>query len=341
MSGNRLLIAFAVLVVLLGLTVWKWKARESEDLRPPDVTVALPKVQKDAVDGLEVAVPGKTPVKLEKKDGKWRLSQPVSAPADDSAVSAAVDKLAELESLGVAATREDSHKQLEVDEAQAVHVAATAGGKTLADVLIGAYRSGNTMVRPKGSVTVATAKGSIKFAFDKDVKDWRDRSIVDVPLDNVKDALFQNANGVFRFVNEAGTWKQAAGEKAIAGFDGEQVKSILGSATNLSATDFASAGVTAEAAGVGAAALGVVRFTATSDKGAEEVLLRVGQKIDTNYYLAREGHEPVYVVSQFVGDRLLPTAEKFAKAVEPAADGGKKPPVSKTASRPAAKPAAK
>src|SRR4051812_44237264 len=113
MSGNRLLTAAAVLVALLGLTVWKWKAQESEDTRPAEVTVTLPKLDKNAIDTIEISVPGKTPVKLTKQDKAWRLSAPVSAPADQNAVETAITKLTELEVSGIAATKADNHKQLE------------------------------------------------------------------------------------------------------------------------------------------------------------------------------------------------------------------------------------
>jgi hypothetical protein len=335
MSGNRLLAAFAVLVALLGLTVWQWKARESEDDRPAEASVKLPKVEKDSVDGLDITAPGKTTVKLVKKDKAWRLTAPVDAPADQNAVDTALSKLSEMEVVGTAATKEENHKQLEVDDAQALHVVARQGSKMLIDLMIGTNRGGNTVLRQAGTIPVAAIKGPIKYALDKEVKDWRDRSIVDVQLDSVSDAVFQNENGRFHFVQEGGAWKQAAGEKPIPDFDGAQVKSILGAATNMSAMDFAGPEINADAVGVGATPKASVMFHGKSDKaGEQDVLLRIGLKKDASYYLMREGNEPIYLVSEFVGQRLQPTAAKFAKEAPAAAPGapgaaGKKPAVVK------------
>ena len=74
----------------------------------------------------------------------------VYSEADKDAVDTAVSKLAELEAVSVAATKVENHERLEVTDAKGVHVVAKQGDKVLADVLIGAYLSGNTMVREAG-----------------------------------------------------------------------------------------------------------------------------------------------------------------------------------------------
>ena len=184
----------------------------------------LPKIKKDDIDELSVAAPEKKPVILKKADKAWKLSEPLATDADHTAVEAALGKLEELEVIGVAATKPENHEKLEVTDAKAVHVIAKQAGKPVLDLLIGSYSSGNTMVREKSAVNVATVKGSIKYPFDKEVKEWRDRSIVDVPVDQVQSAVFANKNGTWKFVKADGAWKQAPGEKEIAEFDPSKVK---------------------------------------------------------------------------------------------------------------------
>jgi Domain of unknown function (DUF4340) len=317
MSRNRLLFASALLVALLGLTIWKWKAQQVEYTKPADVTVSLPKLSVSEISQLELTTPGNPTIKLEKQaSGAWRMKAPVAAEADKGAVETAVAKLAELEVLGVAATKAESHALLEVTEDKATHVVAKHGPKLLVDLLIGRYRSGNTSVRQQGATLVASVKGSIKFAFDKTVKDFRDRTIVEVAAEKVQSARFVSANGAFAFVSEAGAWKQAPGEKPIASFDAEQVKAIVAAAANMTASDFAPADLTADAAGLGSAPLASVQLVATTDLGTEEISLSLGRKLDNGYYLSRKGKDPIYMVSEFVGDRLQPTAAKLAKLPE-------------------------
>jgi hypothetical protein len=323
MSGNRLMTATIVLGVLLALTVWKWQARQSEDAGTEQVTAKLPKLDKATLDELEVTTPGKPTVKLVKKDKLWSLTEPLAAKADENAVDSALAKLAELEATGIAATQAENHKKLEIDDAQAVHVVAKQAGKTVADVWFGALRNGNTMVREQGNPTVIAAKGSLKYAFEKELKEWRDRTIVESDTDKLATAAFENAKGTLRFVLEGADgskqWKQAAGEKAIAGFDPAKAKSVITSITHLHASDFAVPETTREAAGLAPAPAATVTLT-SSDPTVAPIVLHVGGKQGDEYYVAREGSEPIYVVSQFSGERLLASTDKFVKD-EPKPEG--------------------
>jgi hypothetical protein len=313
MQANKILTGLAVLAVLLAITVWQFNAREQEYTRAPEVSVKLPKIKKDEVDELSVAVPEKTAVSLKKTGKTWNLVEPMQTSADQAVVDAVLAKLEELEVTGVAATKPDNYAQLEVDDKKATHVVAKQGGKVVADLLIGAYRGGSTMVREKSAVNVATVKGSIKYAFDKELKDWRDRLVVEVTSDQVTAVAFENAKGAFRFVHEGTAWKQAPGEKPLPNFDGAKVNSLVGTATSLHATDFAAKDVTADAAGVGDKSEGVVTLTTGGDAGVQTVVLHVGHKHDDSYYLTREGKDSIFLVSEFAGGRLTPSAEKFAK----------------------------
>ncbi|HTU60475.1 MAG TPA: hypothetical protein VMF89_18620, partial [Polyangiales bacterium] len=97
MSGNKNLVAFVVLAALLGITVWQFKARDSEDQRAADVTVTLPKIKKEDVDELSISAPEKTPVSFKKVDNKWRMTAPLDSDADSSAIDTALSKLSEFE----------------------------------------------------------------------------------------------------------------------------------------------------------------------------------------------------------------------------------------------------
>jgi hypothetical protein len=313
MSGNKLLLATVVLAALLAVTVLKFNAREAEDDHAPSVSVKLPKIKKEDIDELSIAAPEKPAVALKKVDKTWTLTSPLQAAADSSAVDTVLSKLAELEVIGVAATEVSNHEKLEVTDAKAVHVLAKQAGKPVADLLIGAYRSGNTMVREPSSNNVATVKGSIKYAFEKEVKDWRDRAVVDVTAEQVKTIRFDNAKGSFHFVKEGSEWKQAPGDKPLPNFESGKIVSLVGTATTMRANDFAADGVTADTAHVGAKPDGIVTLTTGGDAGEQTIVLHVGQKQGDGYYLMREGKETLYVVSQFAGERMLSGPDKFVK----------------------------
>jgi len=322
MPVNKLLVAASLLLALLGLTVWQWSTRSAEDDRAADVSVTLPKLKKDDIDELSIAAPGKPPLAFKKNEQTWELTAPVSARADQSNVDTALSKLAELEVISVAATKAENHDKLEVTDSKGAHVIAKQQGKPVLDLLIGAYRSGNTAVREPSNPVVASAKGSIKYAFDKDVRDWRDRAILDVKMDDVQAIRFEGPQGTFRFVKDGKDFKQAPGESPLANLDGSKVWGLVNTVNSLRADDFAAPEVTPEAAGVAPKADGSVVLTAKVKDAEQQLTLRVGHQVGDRYYVKRDDASTLYLVSKFTGERLLAGKERFVKDEQPKAANG-------------------
>lgn len=312
---NKLGIASVALVALAAITFFKLNARRSEDTEQPKVTVTLPKIKSDQVDELELSSPDKPKVRLVKKDGAWRVAEPVDAKADDNAVNTAITKLSELEVSSVAATLPKSHAKLEVDEKGSTHVIAKGAGKVLLDAFIGAYKSGSSMVRLNGQDAVAAVRGSIRFAFTKDTKEWRHRQINDTPAETVQQITFTNKDGRLQFKREADdkfVQVIAKGDKKIEPLDANKVKGVVGTAANLSATDFAAPGETPEQLGFTADS-GTVVLDVKNDKGESQITYRIGGQKDQSYYVRKDGDDITYVVSAWIGGRLLSNKESLTK----------------------------
>lgn len=325
---NKLAIASIVLVALGALTFIQLNARRSEDTEQPKVKVELPKIKSDQVEELVLAPPDKPKVKLVKKDGAWRVVEPVDAKADDNAANTAVTKLTELEVSSVAATLKKSHEKLEVDEKTGTHVIASGGGKTLIDAYIGAYKSGSSMVRLNGQEAVAAVRGSIRFAFTKDVKDWRDRQVNDTPPETVQQITFTNKAGRLQFKREGDAFVQvlAKGEKKIDPLDANKVKGVVGTAANLSATDFATGSETPEQLGFTPES-GTVVLDVKNDKGEEsQITYRIGAQKEQSYYLRKDGDDLTYVISAWIGGRLLSDREGLTKK-DKGAEGSRENPI--------------
>jgi len=320
---NKLGIASVVLVVLAGITFFQLNARRSEDVEQPKVTIELPKLKTDQIDELELTAPDKPKARLVKKDGAWRLVEPVDAKADENAVNTAITKLTELDMAGVAATLAKNHEKLEVDEKNATRVIAKGGGKVLLDAFVGAYKSGSTMLRLNGQEPVAAVRGSIRFAFTKDTKDWRDRKINDIPPSTVQQITFVNGATklVFKRENDAFVQVLGKGEKKIDPLDANKVKGVVGTSANLSATDFAAPGETPEQLGFTAQSPSVVLDVKNEAGEESQVVYRIGGKKDESYYVRKDGDDVTYVVSQWIGERLLSTRESLTKK-EPEAPKG-------------------
>lgn len=325
MSKNRLSIAFVILLVLGGLTLSLQSSRRGEDRQTPKVEVKLPKIDRDKVDDLELSAPDRAKVHLVKKGDAWRMVEPVDANADQEAVGSALSKLAELEVTGVAATKAANHERLEVDAKKGTHVVVKSGGSVVLDAFVGTYQSGNSMLRLQGADNVATVKGSIRYAFTKFPREWRDRAITKVETKDVQQIAFDSKNGHFVFARKGDDWQQvlakpSKSEKKIEPLDPSKVKGLVGTASSLNATDFADPAITVEQAGLGAGAA-TVTVQLANDAGTQQIVYRVGKQVEQNFYLQRDGVDTLFLVSAWIGGRLMPARDTFVKKEAEARSG--------------------
>ena len=358
-SQSKLVAALVAFFVLAGGATYVIVKRTGEE----ETQVAdqglptLPTIDRETITSLVVTRPAQEggmaeTVHLEKRDGTWFVTEPVEATADANAVDTALTRLAELEVTGIAATNPDNHERLEVSDDKAIRVEVRAGDETVITLLVGAYRGRSTMVRLPDDDRVLALKGSIKFAFNKALKDWRDKRILEESAETVVAVRFENTNGAFSFArNGEGAWTQAEGEAPIERFGSTKVQSLVSSLANMRAVDFAAADVTASAAGFDAptgtvtmevreesdepSAEGTEGATAEGEATAEgaaspsvptrTVRLQIGgAREGTEFYVRREGEPTIYVISQYLADRARPASSAFQDA-EPGAEGEGEP----------------
>ena len=344
---HRLIVMGVIAVVLIGITYWvvdsgtgDTQPDEPEESATPD----LPEVERDEITELEIHLPANEDEELEAvtvrlvKDGEaWRLEEPVAAEASLTAVNTALDKVSDLEVTGRAASNPQFHERLEVDPAHGIRVIARTGGETAIDVWIGAYQSGNTMVRPEGQDVVLTVRGSIKFAFNKRPRDWRNRTITELTANEVRQVEFRNENGHWVFDKTDDEWAQTVAEPAPpaegeepeepeegeegeeGGFDSGRVNTIVSGLARMRAADFAAPDVTPEAAGIGESSA-IVRMVVGEGDDEVTTLLRVGNELEEGQrYVMVQGNDTIYVVNRYMADRALPSEESFEAGAEPAA----------------------
>jgi hypothetical protein len=328
----RIVIAAVVLLGLAGLTWWAISTRSGETAPSAEDAPELPEIDRDAITAIEIRRPRHEEdpaetIRLVKEGESWALTEPVEAPASTTTIDTVLDRLDDLEVTGIAARNRTSHEELEVARDNGLHVIVSAGRREVIDFWIGAFRGGNTMIRLDGEDRVLMVRGSIKFAFNKPSREWRDRAIVDIEPGTVHETTFTNANGTFHFRKNGENWEQvlepaAEGEEPPAGierFDAAKVRTAVTSLARLRASDFAAANVNASRAGLGANAARVT-FVAGEGEERTSTTLIVGNEVEEgSRYVMREGDETIYVVSRFMADRLIPTTASF-QAAEPGSE---------------------
>lgn len=313
---NRIAIGALAFFVLLGVTLWAVQRRN----RPTSSSAELPslKLDKDAITTLEITRPGDEQTVLSKVDGAWRVTEPVDAAADENNVESALNRLADLKIARVVAEKPENYARLQVDDATAVRVTAKAGEDTLAQLMVGKYGNGMTMVRVDGRTEVFGASGSLRYAFDRELKSWRDRKVVSVDPAKVQAIRFQSANGTFHFQRQDDGWAALEGHKALRNFDPKRVTGIVSTAARLTASDFAPEGISAARAGLTEPKATV---TMTLAEDPNPIVLELGDNTEQagERYLQRKGKPTIYVISQYLADRLQPDAKAFEAPKEPPA----------------------
>ncbi len=333
---HRLMISFAVLGVLSMLLVWAMVSRnQSNREAETEYDETLPKVEASALRSIEVNFPKqsdiKTPmIRVEKqKDDQWQVVKPLRADADKDGIQSAIEKLSDFNIASIAATQATSHAALGVDEAQALHITASTAKGVVLDVLMGEVRDGNTMLREKGKNTVYAVRGSLRYAFNKDTKDWRDRKVTDLEVDKIQGINFTSKQGSYGFVKEDTGWKQNLG-KPVRQLDVSKVGLLVSTLASITATDFASADADQASLGFAteAVAFSKVVIDYAADKKEDEaqsLTLWVGNSVtasessddaaaadkNRDRYLKRSDSDIVYIVSSGLIDQLAPAESAF------------------------------
>jgi hypothetical protein len=328
---NRLAIASAALVVLsLGLYFGS-KSRDAAVSSVETDAPELPSIDANVIREIAITRPGQPTVRLTKAGDVYNVTAPLQSATDSGTVNTAIEKLTALEVVGVAATNAQNHATLEVDDANAVRVVVSGASGVIADLRIGAFRGGNTMVRVGNGSDVLAVAGSIKFAFNRELREWRNRSIVNVEPANVRAVTIAGDRGSYRFErNASNEWVVAAGQPAIERFSAQKVETLVGALAHLRANDFAADGASTGLATPRATVTLSVAAAAPTDGGtataAEEIVLLLGGAVNegSDGYVQRRGNPLTYTVASYAVDRMRPALEDLQEALP--VDGGTPPP---------------
>jgi hypothetical protein len=328
----RLRSTLILALVLIGLGAYLYFV-ESERIAKEAKKETLVELNPDDVTAVALVYPDRE-VALEKTDAGWRLTKPVQAAADDLTVKNLLRAIADAE---VKRTIDDPPQDL----AQfglappAATVKVTAKGQPLPDLKVGKTTavSYSTYVQRADQTKLYLTSSAFSTGMDKQVKDLRDKRIVDFKEDDVSRIALRGPDGDVVLAKVEGTWtiEQPNAYRA----DPNAVRALLSTVRNLRATDFASdAPSDADLATYGLAPPQRQLVLTTAD-GVETRLL-VGNEVEQGLYVKSGDRPTAFLVGKYVtrdlskgvGDLRDKTVLSFdpgsATAVEVArADGGR------------------
>jgi hypothetical protein len=241
-------------------------------------------------------------ITLEKTDGAWRITKPVTAPADDITVKNLLHAVA------------DAEAKKTIDQPPAdlapfglsqpfVRVKVTTKSGTLPEITVGKTTavSASTYVQRADQPKIYLTSSAFHSGMDKQVKDLRDKKIVEFKEDDIARIALHGPDGDVLLAKADGNWKI---EQPVAlRADGNAVRSLLSGAHNLRATDFASdAPSDADLATYGLDVPKTQLALSTAD--GKETRLLVGKEADQGLYVKTGDRPTVFIVGKWASHDL-------------------------------------
>ncbi len=326
---------FAALAVLaaLGLALY-FTTKDKQEQREQHSAVAasadlpavgVPKDDVEKVTKVEIKNADKSNVTLEKKGDAWEVVAPVAAKANAANVRSLLDNLKDLKVKETIDKTTGTYAQYELNDEKAVHVVAYKGADKALDMFFGKSGSRGQMARVGGKDGVYIVGGYSSYLYTREVKNWRETSILKFEDANAIQAEVTNKNGRFSFSQNDGKWSASFTKRDKDGklaseaskkwekFDEAKVKDMLRAYKALNAEDFGD-----EKSDTGLADAekegGVVRIKLKDNGG--DFTIKVGKvaKGSSRFASKDGGDGTVFVLSSWSADWASAEKSKFEKA---------------------------
>lgn len=281
-----LLVAVAYLVI----------QREGEQNLTMDDAEKFVSMDSMAVDGITVHSSSSNFI-IQKQGGEWYLLEPMRSKADQQAVTSIISTMKNLIVKNIVSSNPEKQSLFQVDSSS-TKVLITENGKMITAFFVGKPGVGytDTYVRREGEQNVLLVDANISQLFVKTLKEWRDKTILKIPQENIHELNYQYGDTVFSILLQNGTW--------MVGKDTAQastVSSVVSSFSQLNADDF-----------LDSAHAATKKIMAQISSGSD--FLRIAYDKQANKYLVQySGSTQWYVLEKWKGDQLLKRKKEFIK----------------------------
>lgn len=200
---------------------------------------ALVQYDSAAVDKMEVAGPNGDVV-MEKQGDGWTVVSPVRYRADQGAVTAAIGKGRDIRVRNAISSNPGKQHLFQVDSSGTL-VTMYAGGKEAAAFRVGKPGSSymETYVRAEGSNDVYLADGMFSYVFNRQAKEWRDKTIYKSEPELIRRVTYRYGDTTFTLAMNDSLWRldgDSVSQSAVQG--------VLTALANLQADDFVDSALT-------------------------------------------------------------------------------------------------
>lgn len=283
--------AAAALVFAAYFGLREYKTRQAEAEAAAGRLIDLPPLAE--LSRVEVFRLGVVPERIQFRrdtDGTWRLDQPETARASESALAGALDPLRDRRSLQAISDVTDRASFGLAAPSFSVLAEAADGRRIRLTIGRETPYGGRLYVALGDDPTIHVVEGGFQFALRRGVDDWRARNILPSFPEPATRVAFRTADAAWAITAAAGSWWGPAGEPLASG----RVEPLLSRIRHMTVDGFLPPGVTVEAGG---AALRV-------EGGGSAVELRFGTPAEGKGPVPVQGPDLGGTVSRYIYDSL-------------------------------------
>jgi hypothetical protein len=199
---NITLIITLIILIILAYFVMEKPGERTVDSREKLIEIDSAKIDKIWVNTQY----GEVELKL--NNGEWTITKPISYKPNLFKINAALSQSADMQIINEATSKPGRHSVYGVDSA-AVQVKLYQGAKQKAHLLIGNMGSQpmETFVRKFDDDNVYLVKGALTYIFNSPLKDWRDRTIIDLADEQVNEVKITYEKESYSLVLSDSVWR--------------------------------------------------------------------------------------------------------------------------------------
>ncbi len=289
-----LLLAATIGGVVYFLEIKPGKPRDQK----PDESRPAFTFKRDDVSSISISHAADT-LTLEDKDGKWTITQPLTAQANQSAVDSLVSSLTSAKIERSVSASADEIKSFGLEEpVVTVEVKLKSGDAQTIKLGAKDFSGLSAYAQIGDSRDVALVPASVLTNSDKSLNDLRDKAILGASQFDIKSITLKNENGQILLAKDGGEW--ALKKPFEAGVESSEMNSFLSEVTSAEAQEFVSE--TADDFAKYGLDKPQVTLTAQLNDGSERTI-SAGVK-DENHYAKASTRGQIFKISSSVYDKL-------------------------------------
>lgn len=288
---NRSTITLFVLLIVLGAIAY-FLLPSSGEREVSDKTPVLSfAVDSASVVRLDLRKRTKS-ITLENVGGRWMITSPGRYVADPASVIQVIKGLAQFKVGSLISSNPEKQKLFQVDSSGTRITATDRAGKS-ASIIIGKMGPSFSEVycRAPASKDVYLGEGLDSWVVNKELKEWRDKTIMMMPSESVKDLSYGVGARQFVYHRDSSTWK--SGSSAV---ETNLMNPPLTTFANLHADDFVDT---------------VMHFSThpiqVTVKGLDNVTLQMYPLLpdSSKYFVRSSASQQIYVINKYTAEQIL------------------------------------